>query len=336
LTVAEVRARGERTTRAGLHALSLLAAPLNVPVLQALAEGPRSLMDLRREAGSPPQSTMRCRLRELSEIGVLTRRRQDGFPGSLDYELTPAGRDLLAAAGALRSWLAEAPDRPIALGSPAAKSAIKALVEGWSTSMLRALAARPLSLTELDSLISQLSYPSIERRLGAMRLVGQIEPAPSRGRGTPYAVTGWMRRAIAPLAVAARWERLHLREQAAPVTHRDAEAAFLLAIPLLRLPAELSGSCRLVVEIPNGEARRLAGVLVDIEEGRVVSCVAGLRGSATAWASGSTPAWLATVIECDTGLLEIGGDCCLARALAEGMHEELFGAGARANPQVRP
>ena len=59
-----------------------------------------------------------------------------------------------------------APEGPLALGSSTAKSAIKALVEGWGTNMIRALAARPLSLTELNGLISGLSYPSLERRLG--------------------------------------------------------------------------------------------------------------------------------------------------------------------------
>ncbi len=40
--------------------------------------------------------------------------------------------------------------------------------------MLRALAAGSLSLTELDRLIGALSYPSLERRLVAMRLAGLV------------------------------------------------------------------------------------------------------------------------------------------------------------------
>ena len=52
--------------------------------------------------------------------------------------------------------------------------------------MMRALAARPLSLTELDSLISDLSYPALERRLSSMRIAGLVEAQPSqRGRRPP-------------------------------------------------------------------------------------------------------------------------------------------------------
>ena len=213
----------------------MLSTPINVYVLQALAEGPRSLVDLRRHAGSPPQTTMRGHLRTLAKTEVVVRRRQNDFPGSLDFELTPTGEELWLVAKVLRVWLRNAPEEPLALGSSAAKSAVKALVEGWGTSMVRALAARPLSLTELNGLINGLSYPSLERRLGAMRLAGQIQRTPGRGRGTPYAVTDWLRRAIGPLGVAARWERMHAPEATAPIRRLDAEAAFLLAIPLVRL-----------------------------------------------------------------------------------------------------
>jgi DNA-binding HxlR family transcriptional regulator len=266
---------------------------------------------------------MRGHLRTLAETGVVNRRRQNDFPGSLDFELTPVGEELWGVARVLGAWLKAAPEEPLSLGSGAAKSAVKALVEGWGTSMMRALAARPLSLTELNGLISGLSYPSLERRLGAMRLAGQIERTPGRGRGTPYAVTYWLRRSIAPLGAAARWERLHVATDTAPVRRLDAEAAFLLAIPLLRLPDELSGTCRLAVEV--GSEGRLAGVLVEVDEGRVASCVASVRGHADAWASGSVATWLNAVIEEDAGRLEMGGDCELARALLVGLHGALFG-----------
>lgn len=327
MTNVQVKAKGESGRRAGTQALTLLSVPLNVFILQALAQGPRPLVALRREAGFPAQTTLRGHLRALVEIGVLARCRQSEFPGGLSYELTESGRDLLLAGEGLGAWLSIAPGGPLSLGSAAAKSAIKALVDGWGTSMLRALAARPLSLTELDSLISSLSYPSLERRLSAMRLAGQIEAMPGRAKGTPYGVTDWLRRAIAPLAVATRWERLHLRATAAPITGRDAEAALLLAVPLLRPPAELSGFCRLAVELAaGGGTNRMAGVMIGVDEGRIVSCAARLEGKATAWAAGSASAWLHSVIENDTSGLETGGDCHLAEALIDGLYGELFGA----------
>jgi DNA-binding HxlR family transcriptional regulator len=302
----------------------LVSTPLNAHVLQALAEGPKSLINLRREAGSPPQTTMRGHLRILAETGVVVRRRQNAFPGSLDFELTTVGRELWTVAQVLAGWLRTAPEGPLSLGSSAAKSAVKALVEGWGTIMIRALAARPLSLTELNGLINGLSYPSLERRLGAMRLAGQIERAPGQGRGTPYAVTDWLRRSVAPLGIAARWERMHVAAGTAPIRRLDAEAAFLLTIPLLDLPRELSGTCRLAVEVGGGKGERLAGVLVSTEEGRIASCVASVQGHADAWASGSVAAWLNAVMDEDAGNLEMGGDCGLARALLAGLHGALF------------
>lgn len=313
--------------RAGAHALSLLAVPLNVHVLQALTEEPRTLTDLRGAVGSPPQTTIRGQLRALTEAGIVERRRAPEFPGSVDYELGKPGRELLGVAAVSRAWLLESPQGPIQLGSVGAKGTIKALVEGWSSTILRILAAKPLSLTELNRLIPSLNYPSLERRLGALRLAGMIEPCPGSGRGTPYAVTPWLRRAIGPLAAAARWERQHLPEQTAAIRRTDIDAAFLLAVPLVNLPAERSGTCRLVAEMRNGDGeQRLAGVRVTVEEGRVASCVSKLEGDANAWASGSAADWLRAVIDADRGKLELGGDCELALNLVEGLNDVLFPA----------
>jgi DNA-binding HxlR family transcriptional regulator len=191
--------------------------------------------------------------------------------------------------------------------------------------MMRALAAKPLSLTELDSLITGLNYPSLERRLAAMRLAGQVEKMPGRDGGTPYAVTEWLRRAVAPLSAAARWERLHLGEEATPIAHRDVETAFLLAMPLLRLSPDTTGSCRMAVELRNGNGHGLAGVMVTAEEGRIAQCISRLEGHPDAWATGPSQAWLAALIEGDVQRLELGGDCRLAIELIEGMHGTLFG-----------
>lgn len=320
---------GEGEARSGSRALALLAAPLNGQILRKLAEGPRRLVELRRETGSPAQSTMRSHLRELEGVGALAKTRRNRFPGVLEYELTRPGTELLFVAVALERWLGNAPEEPIPFGSDAAKAAIKALVEGWSSTMLRALAAGPLSLTELDRVIGALNYPSLERRLAAMRLAGQIEARPNGGRGTPYAVTGWLRRGIAPLLAAARWERRHVPDETAPIGRADIEAAFLLAVPLLELPAEISGSCRLGVETTNGRERGLVGALVCVREGRVASCTVRLGGSPDAWASGSAAAWFRAMIEADSAQLELGGHQRLARGLLDGLHGTLFGAGAR-------
>jgi len=149
-------------------------------------------------------------------------------------------------------------------------------------------------------------------------------PRPATGRSTPYAVTEWLRRAVAPLVSAIRWERLHQAQITAPVARLDAETALLLAVPLLRPPEGLSGSCRVAVEIPNGEPDRLGGMTVAVDSGGVVSCVTQSPDTPDAWALGSPSDWLGAVIEHDVHRLELSGDQRLARALLGGLHGALF------------
>jgi DNA-binding HxlR family transcriptional regulator len=305
--------------RAGATALSLLAAPLNVHLLQALEDGPLPLIDLRRAVGSPPQSTMRVYSRTLVEIGTLERQRQASFPGTVEYASTEAGKALLAIGQVLERWLQEAPVGPITLGTTASKSATKALVEGWSTNIIRALAAKPLSLTDLNRLIPRISYPSLERRLGALRLADLVEPYPGEGRGTPYRATPWLRRAIVPLTAGAWWERRYLADPP-QIGRLDVEAAFLLAIPLIELPADLNGKCRLSVEIQGGSSPVFAGVLICVEEGKVISCSSRLEGEAEGWASGSASSWMRRMNGQDADL-EIGGDADLVREIIEAIRK---------------
>ena len=323
------RGKGDNLGRAGAQALALLAVPFNTTLLTDLAEGPRSLADLRRNAGSPPQTTMRGHLRSLAAVGVVEKRRQSGFAGAVDYQLTPAGRELLVVAQALAAWLAASPEGPAALGSAAARSAIKALVEGWTTGMVRALASRPLSLTELDRVIASLSYPSLERRLSAMRIVGLVAAQPGEGRSTPYSVSDWLRRAISPLAAAARWERRRLRQRAPSITNRDVEAAFLLTLPLLRVPERISGSCRLAVRMEDNTRTRTAGAIALVKKGSVASTGTRLEEGADAWALGPSGAWLSAVIESKADGLELGGETELATELVRSLHSELFAPIAR-------
>jgi DNA-binding HxlR family transcriptional regulator len=312
--------------RSGAQTLTLLAAPLNTFVLRALSNGPRRQSGLQREAGFPAQSTLRAQLKRLVEIGTVEKHRRNRFPGVLEYELTASGRDLFLVVDVLERWLERAPAGRLSLGDNAARTTVKALAEGWSTTMLRALAAGPRSLTELDSLISSHSYPSLERRLGSMRLAGLVESCSGDGRGTPYAVTTWTREAVAPLAAAAQWEQRHLVADAPPVARLDAEAAFLLAVPLIKLPSGLTGSCRMAAEIPSGKGQRLAGVKVMVQDGATASCTTHLQGETDAWALGSPTAWLGALVEHDSERLELGGDCPLVRALVEGLHGALFRA----------
>ncbi|MGN6203256.1 MAG: winged helix-turn-helix transcriptional regulator [Solirubrobacterales bacterium] len=313
--------------------MSLLAAPLNVRLLTSLHEEERSLADLSQAAGLPPASTLRAYLRTLADWGVLERKQAAGFPGAVSYELTDAGDDLIRSADVLQRWLKAGPNGPIALGSPAAKSAVKALVDGWDTAVVRALAARPCTLTELARAIPQVSYPTLERRLTAMRRVGLAEPRRSGdGRGTPYGATAWLGEAVAPLIAAAAWERRHAPTRTNPIGRLDVEAVFLLVLPSLRLATELSGSCRLAVQLRSGSELRHVGTTVTLEQGRTISATARLDRSADAWATGTARGWYRWIGRGDEDEVDVGGDATLAFAVAEGFRKALVPAEAVDRP----
>jgi DNA-binding HxlR family transcriptional regulator len=306
--------------------LSLLSVPLNVHVLAALEDHELPLADLSRAVGYPPATTMRSYLKGLADLGVVERRQEPGFPGSVAYALTPSGRQLVAVGSALESWLRDAPEGPIVLGAAGAKSAVKALVEGWNATLVRALAARALALTELARLITSISYPTLERRLAAMRRTGQLQARrDSRAsRGTPYEATPWLRQASAPLVAAVAWERDWATPQTNALSRIDVEALFLLAIPLLELSEDLSGSCRLAVELRNGSQSDFAGVTVTLEAGRPIACVARLEGKAEAWATATVGTWLGWMSGDERERpLEIGGEGPLARIICESLRERL-------------
>ena len=331
LTASTVNGSG-KGARSGAQTLALLADPLNVAVLRSVSTGPKRQVELRRESGSPAQSTLRAHLKSLEGIGAIAKHRRNAFPGSVEYELEKPGEELLLVAATLERWLATAPEGPLALREDAAKAAIRALADGWSSAMLRVLAAGPFPLTELDRLIGAFNYPSLERRLAALRMAGQVKAQASNGRGTPYAVTPWLREGIGPLAAAALWERRHMPRSTQPIGRTDAEALFLLAAPLLKLPEDVSGSCRMAVELSGGNGRRLAGAMVVVENGRIEACTARLQGTPDAWALGSATGWLEAMVDADMDSIEPGGYGRLARALLDALHGALFGAERAAQP----
>jgi DNA-binding HxlR family transcriptional regulator len=311
----------------------LLSVHLNVLVLRALADGPLRLAELRKAAGGPAQSTLRGNLAKLGDIGALRRRGRSDKPSVLEYELTLLGRDLLLAADAVEAWLRLAPEGPIALDGQGAKVAIKALVGGWTSTIVRALAARPLTLTELDKLIDGCTYPALERRLSAMRLAGLIDLSDNEdGKGRHYTVALWLRQAIGPLCVAARCERKHMPAVTAPVARIDVESAFLLVAPLIALCSGASGFCQLTVEATEHSTRRAwAGAQLTVEDGSLASCVARLEPQPANWAAGTSLAWLDAVIERDVEHLRFGGDVDLGREIVKGLHDALFGQFALAD-----
>lgn len=309
--------------RSGERALALLSTPLNLSVLRALSQRPMRLAELRQATGLPAQTTLRGHLSGLEEIGALAKRPTRRMPYAVENELTPMGDDLLGVAGALDAWLERTPAGPITLESGAAKGIVKAFVDGWGSCVVNALASRPMSLTELDREIAELSYPALERRLSSMRMAGLVEARPGRGSGTPYGLTEWARRGVRPLAAAARCERVHMRDRAAPVTEADVEGALLLATPLVDLGEDSNGTCELQVEAAR-DLDTASGVRVQVERGKVVACDSGLGDDQVSYAVGTTTRWLAAIKEGAFEKLRFGGRDPLAERLVRGMHLTLM------------
>ncbi len=317
------RSRGKK--RAGAHLLSLFTTPLNGFILRALAERPMSPSELRETVGWPAPSTLRGNLEGLAALGALEMRRREGAPHLHDNSLTPLGEELLGVSDALENWLGDAPAGPLELDEGPSKAAIGALVDGWDAAILRWLAPGPLPLVELNDLISDVSYPTLSRRLGAMHLVGQVERCKLDGQRRAYRVTDWLRRAVAPLALAARCELRHLREGATPVSRIEVESAFLLTLPLLRLPEAVAGVCTLSVDTGSSGGRsRLAGVQVEVRDGRIAAYSTRLVENPSTWALGTVESWLNAAVADDSTGLRVGGKApSLPTSVVAAIHETL-------------
>ena len=158
-----------------------------------------------------------------------------------------------------------------------------------------------------------------------MRQVGLVEPDPeSDGRVARCQVTDWMRHAVAPLTAAIGWERQCIPDRAPTPGRRGAEAAFLLAIPLVHLPADADGICRLAVEFRRGSELEFAGATVTVTEGKICSCVARIEGEPDAWATGPILDWFRWLRGNDGHQIEIGGDAPLVHEVGKGLRSALL------------
>jgi DNA-binding HxlR family transcriptional regulator len=247
-----------------------------------------------------------------------------GWTGGRQAEITPAGFEMLFVTAIEEAWLKKAPGGAVELDSEEGQAAINALHEGWNSTAIHRLAAEPLTLTELGRTLDTMSREDVAATVEEMKGAGLLEAQPSDGEGAAYAVTDWLRHGIAPVAAAASCERRHLADDTPPVEPLDVEAGLLLILPLVHLPAELAGQCRLVVELPESEERPAAGAMVRVEGGRIVSCASDLEGSADASAMGDQRAWFEAIIEGMAEDLQFGGEETLARELLEALHRRLF------------
>jgi DNA-binding HxlR family transcriptional regulator len=322
-----------RKLRSGGQALLILSDPINLAILRTLTGGKRTSGELAALLENISRTTRFERLREFEGLGLIRREKQAGMPPLTFCQLDDAGAELLLVAVALGRWLRRSSLRgPLALGDVRAAPAVKALALGWG-SPLRRLAEGPYSLTELEQLIEEMGYRELERLLRNLVDVGLAERVSDRGRLRRYSATAWARQSVAPLAAAARWERAHLPERSTPISGADAEAALLMALPLLQLPATHNGACAILVETDAAESEPYGGVAVEFVQGRPAWCApmtARARRESRAWIRGSLGAWVDATAADSPDLLQAGGDRGFAEALIRSLHVAL----ARPAPPV--
>lgn len=314
----------EAQPRTGAQILALLAAPLNVTVLRALQTGPRRQDELRHESGSPAKRILRSCLETLEQFGIVVRRGHSPFPGSREYELAEPGHELRFVMVSLERWLTGNRWERLELDSDAGAAAIKTVLDAWSSNIMRAIAARPCSLAELGELVAPLDHASLERRVEAMRRAGLLETIGPAGEATPYTRTAWLCRAMGPIVAASRWERRNLPEASAKIGRADAETALLLTMPLLQLPPNVAGSCKLIVEEVSGDGDATAATVTATAEGCRITSYEAASGDAGASASGPPSAWFRAAIEADPGHLEVAGDHRLARGMLNALYSALY------------
>lgn len=312
---------------AASRSLSVFTSALNARVLYAFAEGPLTSGELEEILGWAPQSSLRASIAKLTEVGALARTATDQRGHGASLELTQAGRELLPVAAALARWLADSPDGPISIEDPAAQGIVRTLTAGWDSTVVRALAERPQSLIELSSSISEQNYPALKRRLAKLRSTHLVVPVDTPS-GRAYGASEWLRQAVVPLTLAGRWEHRHDAGQ--PIARTEVEAAFMLALPLVRLPARATGACGLAVvtsEERNNSKREVAGVALEVSEGEIVSCSADAPSAQPTWALGTVSAWFEALVDGRSDALRVSGaKPRLATGIVKALRADLFRA----------
>jgi DNA-binding HxlR family transcriptional regulator len=86
------------------QAVGVLAAKWSVSVLAQLADGTRRFNELLRQIDGISRRMLSATLRQLERDGLVVRRVYARVPARVEYNLSPAGEDLLRALEPLAGW----------------------------------------------------------------------------------------------------------------------------------------------------------------------------------------------------------------------------------------
>lgn len=307
--------------RAGSRALSVFVHGLNAAVLRAHADRPLSSAELEGRLGWAAKASLRASIAELCELGALEREGRQ----PVVTKLTPGGRDLLRLADVLERWLSHSPFGALDLNEGAARGTVRALVGGWDSTIVQALAERPRRLADLSRELPDQSYAALKRRFAKLRTAALVDCLDDAVRSPEYEATALLRRAAAPLSFAVRWEREHA--PFGPLDEGDLEAVLLLALSLVKLP-RVSGSCLLAVarqqSVDDAPPAPMAIRLV-AQKGAIVEASLAVAPMSETWALASTDGWLDAIVGGQLSTVRMRGPAVrLAEAVVQGIHRTLF------------
>lgn len=91
--------------------MQLLSGRWPTLLIYYLQEGTKRFSDLRRDNPTISHKMLAAELRRLEEAGIVERTAFDGYPLRVEYDLTPAGRELVPLIDALGDWWIESEPR---------------------------------------------------------------------------------------------------------------------------------------------------------------------------------------------------------------------------------
>ena len=100
----ELRTSASAETCAVEKALAVVGAKWTLIVLHHLMDAPKRFGELQRLVPGASPKMLTVRLREIEQLGLLTRTIHAEMPPRVDYQLTPQGRSLRPIIDSIEKW----------------------------------------------------------------------------------------------------------------------------------------------------------------------------------------------------------------------------------------
>lgn len=223
----------------GHATLGLLVEDWSVPIMRELLGRSRRPSELEQRIPEAPHSALMRRLGEMDAMGMVTKERFAGLPPRAQYALTGEGRTAIRIVGAARWW-----ERAWSPGPEDGIEALRLVADQRNREILLALAAGRLSPAALEQRLSG-SRSTVTQRLAELARKGILARNVDEGHAW-YELTDCARDLALVGVAAARWEWQWARPSE-PVSPSLVADVLHLFAPLVDLPAELAGICRLHV-----------------------------------------------------------------------------------------